>query len=111
MGKPFNEVNDLVMRTDGNIYFSDPAYGAGAANQDMPAFYRLSPAGVVTRILAAKDANGVALSPDGAWLYLGTTGGPPVRRFPLAADGSPMGAGTPWVDPASDGMAVDCAGN
>jgi gluconolactonase len=111
MGKPFNEVNDVVVRADGNMYFSDPSYGAGAGNQDAAAFYRLSPAGVVSRIAAAKDANGVALSPDGAWLYLGTTGGPAVQRFALAADGSPTGPGTTWKDPGSDGMAVDCAGN
>jgi gluconolactonase len=111
LGKPFNEVNDVVVRADGNMYFSDPSYGAGAGNQDVAAFYRLSPAGIVSRVAAAKDANGVALSPDGAWLYLGTTGGPAVQRFALAADGSPMGAATTWKDPGSDGMAVDCAGN
>lgn len=111
MGKPFNEVNDVVVRADGNMYFSDPSYGAGAGNQDAAAFYRLSPVGLVSRIAAAKDANGVALSPDGAWLYLGTTGGPAVQRFALAADGSPVGAATTWKDPGSDGMAVDCAGN
>ena len=111
MGKPFNEVNDVVVRADGNMYFSDPGYGPAAGNQDAMAFYRLSPAGVVTRIAAAKNANGVALSPDGAWLYLATTGGPALQRFALAADGSPMGASTTWKDPESDGMAVDCAGN
>jgi gluconolactonase len=110
MGKPFNEVNDVVVRADGNMYFSDPGYGAGAGNQDAAAFYRLSPAGVVSRITAAKDSNGVALSPDGAWLYLSTTGGPALQRFALAADGTPS-AGTTWKAPESDGMAVDCAGN
>jgi gluconolactonase len=110
MGKPFNEVNDVVVRADGNMYFSDPGYGAGAGNQDATAFYRLSPAGVVSRIIAAKDANGVALSPDGAWLYLSTTGGPALQRFAVAPDGS-LSAGTARKDPSSDGMAVDCAGN
>jgi gluconolactonase len=111
MGKPFNEVNDVVVRADGNMYFSDPSYGAGAGNQDVAAFYRLSPAGVVTRLAAAKDANGVGLSPDGAWLYLGTTGGPAVQRFALNADGATVGAATTWKEAGSDGMAVDCAGN
>jgi gluconolactonase len=53
----------------------------------------------------------VALSPDGASLYLATTGGGPLQRFALAADGSPMGAGATFISSNSDGMAVDCAGN
>jgi gluconolactonase len=112
LGKPFNEVNDVVVRADGNMYFSDPNYGQnGRPGQDVMAFYRLSPAGVVTRIEAAMFPNGIALSPDGAWLYLATTGGGPMRRYALADDGSVTGAGTTWTDPTSDGMAVDCGGN
>jgi gluconolactonase len=112
MGRPFNQVNDVVVRSDGNMYFSDPTYQlAGRPGQGVMAFYRMSPAGEVTRILTSMDPNGVALSPDGAWLYLATTGGPRLQRFALASDGSVMGAGTTWTDPFSDGMAVDCAGN
>ncbi|HVR62354.1 MAG TPA: SMP-30/gluconolactonase/LRE family protein [Polyangia bacterium] len=111
-GQPFNEVNDAVVRADGNIYFSDPNYAEPQGMAPM-AFYRLSPppGSKVTQILLADFANGIALSPDGAWLYLGTTGGPALRRLPLAADGSVMAPGTQWKEPTSDGMAVDCAGN
>jgi gluconolactonase len=112
LGRPFNQVNDVVVRADGNMYFSDPTYQlAGRPGQGVMAFYRLSPAGEVSRILTSMDPNGVALSPDGAWLYLATSGGPRLQRFALAADGSVVGAGTMWTDPFSDGMAVDCAGN
>jgi gluconolactonase len=113
MGKPFNQVNDVVVRSDGNMYFSDPTYQlAGRVGQGVMAFYRLSPAGVVTRIVQADNANGVALSPDGAWLYLATTdNGPPLQRFAVANDGTVAATGTQWTDPTSDGMAVDCAGN
>ncbi len=66
----------------------------------------------MTRIVIANNANGIALSPDGAWLYMATTdGGPAMQRVALAADGSAMGNPVPWTDPVSDGMAVDCAGN
>jgi gluconolactonase len=78
------------------------------------AFYRLSPPpqSMVTRITTAKNSNGIALSPDGAWLYLSTTdGGPAMQRFAVNADGSVAAKGTNWTDPTSDGMAVDCAGN
>jgi len=114
LGRPFNQVNDVVVRSDGNMYFSDPTYQlAGRPGQDAMAFYRLSPppASVATRIVVAMNANGVALSPDGRWLYLATTGGPPLQRFAVGDDGSVALTGTTWNFPQSDGMAVDCAGN
>jgi gluconolactonase len=112
MGKPFNQVNDVVVRSDGNMYFSDPTYQlAGRPGQGVMAFYRLSPLGAVTRIATATNPNGVALSPDGLSLYLATTGGGPLQRFTLAPDGSVMGAGTTFIQSNSDGMGVDCAGN
>jgi len=111
-GKPFNQVNDVVVRSDGNMYFSDPTYQlAGRPGQGVMAFYRLSPTGAVTRIATATNPNGVALSPDGWALYLATTGGGPLQRFALAADGSVMGGGTTFLSSNSDGMGVDCAGN
>jgi CheY-like chemotaxis protein len=71
------------------------------------AFYRLSPApeSKVTLVLAADGANGIALSPDGALLYLGTTesGGGPVRRLALKPDGSPDGQPSSWKEASSDG--------
>src|SRR5258708_6653487 len=108
-GKAFNEVNDVVVRGDGNIYFSDPNFGTPS----LSAFYRLSPPpeSKVTLIMQVNLANGLAISPDGAWLYLASSGGgPPLRRMALAADGSVMGAGTAWKETYSDGMAGDCAG-
>jgi gluconolactonase len=112
MGKPFNQVNDVVVRSDGNMYFSDPTYQlAGRQGQGVMAFYRLSPLGAVTRIATATNPNGVALSPDGLSLYLATTGGGPLQRFTLAADGSVMGAGSTFISSNSDGMGVDCGGN
>jgi gluconolactonase len=114
-GQPFNEVNDVVMRSDGNIYFSDPQYDSVPPGTQPMAFYRLSPPpeSKVTLVLGADGSNGVALSPDGAYLYLGTTepGGGPVRRMALDADGSAKGAATDWKESSSDGMAMDCAGN
>jgi gluconolactonase len=114
-GQPFNEVNDVVMRADGNIYFSDPRYDSVPPGTRPMAFYRLSspPESKVTLVLGADGANGIALSPDGAYLYLGTTedGGGPVRRLPLNADGSVNGSPVEWKEASSDGMAMDCAAN
>jgi gluconolactonase len=114
-GRAFNEVNDIVMRSDGNIYLSDPQYDSVPPGTFPMAFYRLSPPpeSKVTLVLAADGSNGVALSPDGAYLYLGTTesDGGPVRRLALNPDGSPKGEPVEWKEDSSDGMAMDCAGN
>ncbi|HEY0713155.1 MAG TPA: SMP-30/gluconolactonase/LRE family protein, partial [Polyangia bacterium] len=110
-GRPFNQLSDLVVRADGNIYFSDPGVQqAGHTGQGVMAFYRLSPAGMVTRIAIANNGSGVALSPDGGALYLATLGGGAFIRFGLASDGTPRGS-TIWRERSSDGLAVDCAGH
>jgi gluconolactonase len=112
LGKPFNEVNDVVVRTDGNMYFTDPLVQPGShgrASQDATAYYRLSPQGQVTRIGTGDLPNGIALSPDGRTLYEG--GGHPLRRHAVAADGSVDPMYTEITADGTDGMAVDCAGN
>jgi gluconolactonase len=104
MAKP----NDLVMRSDGNIYFSDPDTQRGV--------YRVSPSGMVSGpITKVMNPNGVALSPDEKKLYVGNVQNREITAFTLGADGA--------IDEASgalfattmgytlDGMAVDCAGN
>lgn len=115
MGQPFNEVNDVVMRSDGNIYFSDPQYDSVPRGTRPMAFYRLSPPpeSKVSLVFPAAGANGIALSPDGMYLYLGVTesNGPPLHRMTLNVDGSINGAGVAWKEAGSDGMAMDCAGN
>jgi gluconolactonase len=112
MGSPFNQVNDVVVRSDGNMYFTDTDYSqAGRPGQGVQAYYRLSPLpqSVVTRLGTGNEPNGIALSPDGNWLYV--AGNDPAKKIPLAADGSAAGAAVPFYSAGSDGMAVDCAGN
>jgi gluconolactonase len=100
--------NDLIVRSDGNIYFSDPDSG----------FYRISPAGMVGQAMKLAQStrpNGVVLSLDENLLYVGDVGGKTVAKYTLAADGSVMGAGSAFVAQTKgdtvDGMCVDCAGN
>ena len=111
MGKPFNQTNDLVTRGDGNIYFTDTDYQKGGrAGQETTAYYRLSPAGQVTRIGAEAQPNGISLSPDGKILYVASSANAPLKRHMLADDGS-AGPAITMGNINGDGMGVDCAGN
>jgi len=125
MGARLNSPNDLVVRADGNIYFSDPLYQAPNPRPqgEVQRLFRITPDGtllaVTERSPSAQEGpdqpNGVALSPDGNTLYLGHGQG--VLAYALADDGEVMLPGEPLGgigstgSPGVDGMAVDCAGN
>lgn len=100
--------NDLIMRTDGNIYFTDPS--------QQPGVYRVSPAGMVTGpITKVPTPNGIVLSPDETKLYVGNVNNREITVFSIGADGavdedSAMLFAT-TMGQTLDGMAVDCAGN
>ncbi len=116
-GKRYNSPNDVIVRADGNVYFTDPDYGGPIQNDNqlpIRGVYRVDPQGNVTRIAddLAKP-NGIALSPDQSTLYVDDTEGGFVRHYPVNADGS-VGAPAKLFDTAQkgcDGMAVDDAGN
>jgi gluconolactonase len=110
MGKPFNAVNDVIARADGNIYFSDPTFMQNnRPGQGTTGFYRLWN-GVVTRLGTGKQPNALHISLDGKWFYVTSSGGEPVRRFPLLPDGS-LGPEGPSIAVPSESLALDCAGN
>src|SRR5947199_5265020 len=79
-GKRFNSPNDVVVKSDGSIWFTDPSYGidsdyeGDAAPSELGAccVYRLSPdLARVTRVAADfVQPNGLAFSPDERWLYI-----------------------------------------
>jgi gluconolactonase len=110
MNARFNSPNDIAVRADGNIYFSDPDYQAPTERpQSATRVYRVDPAGVVTVVdETLNQPNGVTLSPDENTLYVASPGG--VRHYPVNADGS-VGTSASFSNIVSDGMVVDCAGN
>ncbi len=72
-GKRFNAPNDICVRKDHNVYFTDPAFGQQADGREMDYYgiYRVSPKNELT--LVAKPTgrpNGITLSPNGRLLYV-----------------------------------------
>jgi gluconolactonase len=115
MGKRFNTPNDLTVRSDGTLYFSDPDFQAPSPRpQAMTRVYRLPPGATEPVVVdaALQNPNGVTLSLDEAFLYV--TDGQGLWRYAVSADGS-TGTGTRVAQSAvgggGDGMAIDCMGN
>ena len=114
--KPFNAPNDLVVRADGTIFFTDPFYGQvpdGGLPQDKMAVYRVPAGGAPARLgFDFTKPNGIGLSPDGNTLYVVDNGAGRVMFGDLNANGTVKAAFTKIVDaPGGDGMTVDQAGN
>jgi gluconolactonase len=100
-GQPFAQPNDLTVRADGTIYFTD--YQAGR-------LYERAVDGTLTVIASLPLANGVGLSPDEKTLYLNAD--TRTVKYPLSASGA-VGAGSDFATglKGADGLAIDCAGN
>jgi gluconolactonase len=114
-GKPFNSPNDLVFRSDGNLYFTDPDFQAGASkDQETTNVYRVAKDGAVSVVDATiANPNGISIAPDESALFVaGNLEQGFVKRYPLAADGA-AGEGTVFFPDVGvpDGMVFDCAGN
>ncbi|KAH6997278.1 gluconolactonase [Ilyonectria destructans] len=78
-GRPFNSVNDVVVQSDGSIWFTDPAYGFGEGYRPPPRLpnqvYRFDPASGSTRVVADGfgHPNGICFSPDEKVVYITDT--------------------------------------
>jgi len=89
-GGRLNSPNDVVVRSDGSIYFTDPPYGIepGQSEQPCNGVYLVRPDGSMARV--ADDfvrPNGLAFSPDERVLYIDDSGRRHVRRFLVGVDG------------------------
>ena len=129
-GKRFNSPNDVVVKSDGSIWFTDPSYGidsdyeGDAAPSEIGAqrVYRIAPAGGGVTVVADDfvQPNGLAFSPDESLLYIVDTGathrpdGPHhVRCFKVGNDGALSGGEVFATCPVGlyDGLRVDVRGN
>jgi gluconolactonase len=115
-GKKFSSPNDLVIKSDGAIYFTDPHYGLpkGQPKETEGNFvYRLSPDRKTTTIVSKEFdmPNGVAFSPDEKKLYIADSGkGKRVVAFPVKEDGS-LGEALYSMTGGADGIRCDEKGN
>jgi gluconolactonase len=114
-GVNLNRPNDVIVRSDGTIYFTDPYYGQGTSELDFHGVFRITPDGELTaerRGDTTEQPNGIALSTDETRLYVANWADDLVWMFDVADDGSLSEART-FVTTADgpDGMAVDDAGN
>jgi gluconolactonase len=134
-GKRLNSPNDLVVKSDGAVYFTDPPYGVRPSRpgtvrpagwwtqpiegkeQPCHGVYRLAPDGTLS--LVVDDfalPNGLAFSPDESVLYIDDSAHKHIRAFDVRPDGTLTGSRI-LLDMASedpgvpDGLKVDVHGN
>lgn len=129
-GKRLNSPNDLVVKSDGSIWFTDPLYGISndyeggrQVSEQPPALYRFDPQTGDIRAMASDFAgpNGLAFSPDERRLYVAETGDQTradpvqhIRVFDVSPDGLVLTGGEVFhkVEPGyCDGLKVDEDGN
>ena len=118
-GKRLNRPNDVVCKSDGSIYFTDPGLRVPLAERELPyaGVYRVMPDGVTSLVADFEYPNGLAFSPDERRLYVANTrwaqyihvldldpSGKMVRRRIFADMSSDETDGVP------DGMKVDIEG-
>jgi gluconolactonase len=135
-GKKLNSPNDLVYKSDGSLYFTDPPYGLASQSNNDPekelqinGVYRIpaarqqkagAPPDRAMLQLVIKDLdrpNGLAFSPDEKFLYIAESGRKVWMRYRVQPGGA-VSDGTLFLDPSSDkapggpdGIRVDKKGN
>ena len=130
-GRRLNSPNDVVVKSDGSVWFTDPSYGIDSdyegekaeAEQEGCFVYRIDPESRAVEVLIRDRVrpNGLAFSPDERLLYVVDTGASHVRgllvtihAYPVEGDGRRLGAPRLFATRPEgffDGFRVDTTGN
>lgn len=125
-GKPLNSPNDVVVKSDDTIWFTDPPFGilghyeGDMATPELPTnVYRLDPKTGSARVVAGDvpGPNGLAFSPDEKRLYVVASRDAPTRSIRVfdVGDGGKLSGGRTLIDAGEggtpDGLRVDIDGN
>src|SRR5215203_4140011 len=125
-GKPLNSPNDIVCRSDGSIWFTDPPFGILGNYEGHPAapelptnVYRLDVASGQLAVVAGDIArpNGLCFSPDERRLYVVEAGVTPrvIRAYDVAPGGTTLQNGRTLIiaqpNGTPDGLRCDADGN
>lgn len=114
-GKTLNSTNDVCVRSDGMIYFTDPGRKKNGPDTTLKfnGVYSVDPKTKKIELLSdvAAYPNGIGLSPDEKTLYVADTMGKVCRAYDVAADGSVSNERDFCEALTADGLAVDSEGN
>lgn len=120
-GKRLNSPNDLTVKSDGSIYFTDPPYGLPEMSQgkelSFNGVYKISPEGELSRITQVPLPNGLVFSTDEKLLYINDSSSRTIHCYDVNPDGTltgdrvfaqMTGDADDW---SADGMTIDAEGN
>ncbi len=107
--RPFNSPNDLIMDSEGGLYFTDPSYGlienleSPLRKRDFNGIYYVPPGGDGSDAVLIEDGisepNGIALSPDEQHLYIGVSDNEAAHLWRFVKDGAGwVRDADPWYD-------------
>jgi gluconolactonase len=118
-GKRLNRPNDVVCKSDGSIYFTDPGLRVPLADRELPSagVYRIAPDGKTSLVADCEYPNGLAFSPDERVLYVANTRWTQyIHALEIAGDGKLIrrrifaDMSSDETDGVPDGMKVDVEG-
>ncbi len=114
-GKRLNAPNDIVVRKDGHVYFTDPSFGAQADHRELDFYgiYHIPPKGLLELVAKTPGRpNGIALSPNGKLLYVADSDERLIRVFDVPQTGKPANGRTliSQIDGPPDGIRTDDKG-
>jgi len=115
-GKRLNAPNDIVVRHDGNAYFTDPAFGPQMEGRELSFFgvYHIGPKGDLEVIAKPKGRpNGIALAPGGKILYVTNSDEKKVYAYDLDKNGAATNerVAISGIEGVPDGIRSDEKGN